>query len=1089
VADAGAGDRPAAALAVALLREAEARGGSGVVRIEARPRDAEDLAALAAALAPGVLVVHLPDSDSLPYDRAPPSPRSAGLRAAAAVALAGRAADRPVLAVASAEAAARRLPDPARLRAASVRVAVGDRLDEDELRRALLRAGHVEDDRVDEPGEVAFRGGVLDLFPAAAGMPVRIDRADGRITAIRRYDPVSQRTVEELAALDVPPATEAPAAGDADAPPADGPAIERALASGGATTLLGLLPDAAVSVADGADDRVREAAEAARDAFDRRRAGAASLPEPDALWLTPDAWARSLAGRATVPGPAAEVERGPRFADRADGGRAADAHLRGLAEAGYRIALAGAERDLPALARRVRRALGREPVRADAWEDVEAAPAGAALLLRAPAEAGFVDPPRLVALFAAADLLGTRAARDEGGPSGPVPGFDGLGLRIGDAVVHEDHGMAALEGLEPVPDPEGGEGEAVRLRFAAGGTLLVPVADVGRLHRYGADADAVRLDRLDGTSWAARRAEAEAAVEAAARRLVRTARERARAEAPRLVPPRAAYERLAARFPFAETADQARAIADTLADLASGRPMDRLVCGDVGYGKTEVMLRAAAAAALAGRQVAVAAPTTVLVRQHLRTLERRFAGTGVRVAQLSRLAGAAEARAARVGLADGSVRVVVGTHALAARGVRFADLGLLVVDEEQRFGARQKEALRRLGGPGLHRLVLTATPIPRTLQSAMAGLQAVSVIATPPARRRPVRTVLGPFDPEAVRAALLRERDHGGQSFVVCPRIEDLGPMAERLRGLAPGLEVVVAHGRRPTDETDRVMVEFADGVGDVLLSTAIVESGLDVPRANTIVVWRPDRFGLAQLHQLRGRVGRGRRRGAAILATDPDGPPMPEGTAKRLRTLVAMDRLGAGFALSARDLDLRGAGDPLGDEQAGHAGAIGIGLFRELLDRAMAAARGEPPPEAPPAVVLGAAGRIPAEHVPQPDLRLDLYDRLARADGDGVERIAEEVEDRFGPTPGPLRLLLLAARLRRLCARAGVVRLEAGPQAVALVFAPGAAARARAAEPALSGEGDRLIDRTALADPAARAEHAAGLLERLARSVRRRAA
>ncbi|WP_191062535.1 helicase-related protein, partial [Geminicoccus harenae] len=400
--------------------------------------------------------------------------------------------------------------------------------------------------------------------------------------------------------------------------------------------------------------------------------------------------------------------------------------------------------------------------------------------------------------------------------------------------------------------------------------------------------------------------------------------------------------------------------AAVLADLAAGRPMDRLVCGDVGFGKTEIALRAAAVTVLAGRQVALAAPTTVLARQHARTFARRFAHLGIEVALLSRLVKPAEARKVKAGLADGSIRLVIGTHALAARGVRFAQLGLLVIDEEQRFGAAQKAKLRALAEGGGHVLTMTATPIPRTLQASLVGLQELSLITTPPVQRQPIRTQLQPFDEAVLRDALMYERQRGGQSFVVCPRIEDITPMAERLARIVPELRVVVVHGKLPADDVDAAMVGFAEGEGDLLLATNIIESGLDVPRANTMLVWRPERFGLAQLHQLRGRVGRGNRSATTLLLTDPDHPPVPAAE-KRLRTLEALDRLGAGFAISARDLDLRGAGDLIGEEQAGHVTTLGLGLYQHLLDRALRRVRGEDVADDwLPELHLGVTGRIP---------------------------------------------------------------------------------------------------------------------------------
>jgi transcription-repair coupling factor (superfamily II helicase) len=508
----------------------------------------------------------------------------------------------------------------------------------------------------------------------------------------------------------------------------------------------------------------------------------------------------------------------------------------------------------------------------------------------------------------------------------------------------------------------------------------------------------------------------------------------------------------------------------------------------VGFGKTEVALRAAAAAALAGKQVAVLAPTTVLARQHLETFRKRFAGFGLRIGSLSRLTPPAEAKEIKRALGAGEVHIAVGTHALAAKGVRFRDLGLVVVDEEQRFGTRQKASLRAMG-EGVHVLTLTATPIPRTLQAALVGLQSLSVIATPPARRQPIRTARAPVDDALLAQALRREARRGGQSFVVCPRIEDIGPMRGRVAGLVPDLSLLVAHGGMPPAEVDEALVRFAAGDGDVLLSTNIVETGLDVPRANTMLVWRPDRFGLSQLHQLRGRVGRGRARGAIYLLTDPAAPPTPA-TDRRLRTLEALDRVGAGFAISARDLDLRGAGDLLGEEQAGHLRLVGIELYRHMLDRALAAARGEAPPEQwTPHLGLNLDAFVPPEHVPEEALRVELHTRLGelmrRADLRALEDMADEAEDRFGPAPEPLRNLLALARLAVLCRRLGVARLEVGPQAAAAGFR----GAAPPAAPPLEESKGRLILRRESADAAGRLEVAEAMLAALLPRRRRRKA
>jgi transcription-repair coupling factor (superfamily II helicase) len=588
----------------------------------------------------------------------------------------------------------------------------------------------------------------------------------------------------------------------------------------------------------------------------------------------------------------------------------------------------------------------------------------------------------------------------------------------------------------------------------------------------------VTLDGLDGVSWRKRRLVIDRAMTEAATELMRLSAESAKRRAARIEPDPAAYSDFVSGFPFSETPDQSRAIAAVQENLASGKPMDRLVIGDVGYGKTEVAMRAAALTALAGQQVVIAAPTTVLVRQHYETFATRFERTGLKVASLSRLSDAAERKRVKAGLADGSISVVVGTAAVGGKDVAYAKLGLVVIDEEQRFGAADKAKLRELGDKG-HVLSLTATPIPRTLQSALIGLKTLSVIATPPARRQPIRTFSSVFDDAQVRTALLREKDRGGQSFVVAPRIQDLGALAEKLQQLTPELSLLQAHGEMPAAEIDSAMVRFASGLGDVLLATNIIEAGLDVPRANTMIVCRADRFGLAQLHQLRGRVGRGNRRGYILLTTDP-GAQLTEATRKRLRTLESLDRLGAGFAISARDLDIRGAGELVGDAQSGHMKLIGIDLYQHLLERAVRQEQGEKLERWTPVINIGVGGRIPPDWIPEADTRLSLYLRLARlvsrAELDAFE---EELVDRFGVEPKEAATLLRIANARIVARDAGIAKVDAGPNAIALTPRSEMARRAVAAA-GLTARNGRLLLEESIASSTDRLERVETVLRKL---------
>ena len=996
-----ASDRGEARVAIGPLAAAlagEAKSGS-LLFIASDEVRAAALAEVLAAFAPETVVVHLPASDALPGDDAPASPGNAGARVAALRRL--RIADgdgQAVACITTPEATALRIAPPTDFDAAPPVLRMGDAIDLTALAERAEGLGYVRDDRVDEPGEVAVRGSVVDIFPADAECPIRVTVEDGHITSIRSYDPVTQRGDGELPEVTI------------------GRAAEPAVGKG--ATLLDHLPDAAVAMDGDVAGRRARFLDLAQDATRRRRRDAAALVDATS-------WDASLAERRRIALPD-DVAEPPRFVTDRAPARAFGKFARQVLEQ-ERLVLAGSPRDLRFLRKKLAKLARTEPVTITSWDEAVRAEPGTAMLLAAPLDRGFVGDG--VTVVTGGDLLGGRARGDELAAASANPLFAEAGeLRIGDVIVHEDFGIGCIAGLESLPGEAAGD--AIVLTYAKGARRLVPVMEADRIWRYGADGDAVTLDALDGASWQKRRGAIDTAIADSARELAAIAAERDKLLVAPIDVDIAAYERFSAGFSFTETPDQARAIAAARADLAAGRPMDRLVIGDVGYGKTEVALRAAAIAALSGRQVAIAAPTTVLVRQHVETFRRRFEGTGIEVAGLSRLSDAAEKKRVKAGLADGSIGVVIGTQAVAGKGVAYRDLALVVIDEEQRFGAKDKAKLRELAD---HVMTLSATPIPRTLQSALIGLQQLSVLATPPARRQPIRTAVADFDEVTVRTALLRERTRGGQSFVVVPRIEDIAPLEERLRKLAPELTLVVAHGKMPAADIDAAMVGFAEGEGDVLLATNIIEAGLDVPRANTMIVHHADRFGLSQLHQLRGRVGRGGRRGQVLLLTDPD-QSIAEATLKRLRTLQAFDRLGAGFAISARDLDLRGAGDLVGEAQAGHMKLIGIDLYQYLLGRALRAERGEAVDRVAPELHLGIAGCLPESWIPEVEVRLTLYGRLARIEAEGaLDAFEEELEDRFGALPDEARLLIELARVRLLARGAGVAKVDAGPAAIAL--------------------------------------------------------
>ncbi|MBM1170405.1 DEAD/DEAH box helicase [Microvirga arabica] len=1083
--------------AVHLIEQALNGDRKQLIYLSGGENRAEQMAQALKGLAPELDVYLLPPWDCLPFDNTSPSREAMGRRMSVLRRMCEPGKGARIL-IASSAAIIQRVPPRSISKSACFHLKIGEYLSPEELEDYLLRAGYVLDERVDEPGEAAIRGQVIDIFPASSSLPYRIEHDGQTIVAIRSYDPVSQRTEGDVEILSLDPASEVLLEKTPDGSmPERFDGMEHQLPEHYASleTIFDYWSDAPVVVDSRAEERRQLVMEQIVDAHESRTSlrgeggGRGSAVSPERMFIADAEWQDILGQRClTVIHAASEGEARqnavPRFAAEVKPARALASFIEAQQGKDRKIVLAAATRnDLNRLRRRAQ-SLQLSPKLIERWSDAVEGPPKGSFALQADLRGGFIDERHGIAVVTAADVLGSRASNGrEQDVGSTVHQFTDMRFQIGDAVIHVDHGLGLLEGTEIISIGEEGAGDAIRLTYAGDTTLMIPATDMDRVWRYGRMSEALQLDKLKSDAWVEKLGSIEAEVRKTADHLRRLVEARDGAKLKPLVPPGREYERFVARFPFSETPDQLRAIEDVLEDLASGHPMDRLVCGDVGFGKTEVALRAAAAVALSGKQVAVIAPTTVLARQHVRSFQKRFSGFGLEVAHLSRLVTASEARAVKKGLADGTVRIVIGTHALAAKGVAFNDLGLVIIDEEQRFGAAHKSKLRAMASLG-HVLTLTATPIPRTLQSALVGLQELSIIATPPARRQPIRTFLSEFDPVTLRQALMRESRRRGQSFVVCSRVEDIGPMREQLAKIVPDLKVHVAHGQMPPAETDDVMVRFADGEGDILLATNIIESGLDVPRANTMLVWRADRFGLSQLHQLRGRVGRGRIRGTTYLLTEL-GQKLPKATEKRLRTLEALDRLGAGFAISAQDLDQRGAGALLGEEQAGHVKLIGADLYQHLLKLAL---RGETyADEWVPELNIGLTGSIPAEYVHEPEVRINLYARLARMDGsENIDEIEEEIEDRFGPIPEALENLLRLTGIRKVCRRLGIARIDAGPQAIALSFRPEAVERLplesliAKSKGSLRWSGDRLILAVAEDRAGERQQHILELLARL---------
>ncbi len=651
---------------------------------------------------------------------------------------------------------------------------------------------------------------------------------------------------------------------------------------------------------------------------------------------------------------------------------------------------------------------------------------------------GFID--QNIAVITEGDVFGDRLQQTKKKKKPSDTFFkEFTALQVDDLVVHRDHGVGRFDGLESI-NSGGGAHDCIRLIYDNNDRLFVPVETMDVLSRYGEGGDTVNLDKLGSHQWQARKARTRKNVLEIADKLMKVAAARHVKKGNIYLPDDKHYHEFCARFPFAETDDQLRAIDDVIDDLKKGRPMDRLVCGDVGFGKTEIALRGAFVVAQNGDQVAVTVPTTLLARQHYLNFKARFEGFGLKVAELSRLNTPKENTDTKIGIQNGDVNVVIGTHALLAESIKFAKLGLMIVDEEQRFGVQQKEKLKEIQ-KDVHVLTLTATPIPRTLQLALTGVRDLSLITTPPVDRLSIRSFVTPFDEVMIKEALMRERYRSGQSFIVCPRVKDMEGLEEIIRELVPDLTVITAHGQMSGTELEERMAAFIEGRYDILLSTTIIESGIDIPRANTMIIHRADMFGLAQLYQLRGRIGRAKERGYAYLTFDPS-KALTETAMKRLEVLDSLDQLGGGFQLASHDMDIRGSGNLLGQEQSGHVKEVGIELYQQMLEDAVAEAKAggdieiNQTYEWTPVINLGLPVMIPEAYVPDLAVRIALYRRLSNlAHEQDIDLFAQELIDRFGALPESVKTLIDTIRIKTLCLETNIEKIEAGPKSVLITF------------------------------------------------------
>ncbi|PJG49315.1 transcription-repair coupling factor [Sphingobium sp. LB126] len=1036
--------------------------------------------------APEVEIVEIPAWDCLPYDRASPSLRTASARLAGLYALQGKLKG-PQLVLTTLNALTQRTLTPFRVRQLVAKLAPKERIAISRLAEMLQANGYVRTDTVHDRGEFAIRGGIVDLFPGGEEQPLRLDFFGDEIETVRRFDPADQRTSGSVDGFTLLPASEAlldeetikrfrGRYRETFGATATGDPLYQAVSDGrrlaGMEHWLPLFEERLVPMTDHLGDDtlvvldhgVAGAAEARfeaiRDYHANRVAAKSSDPgayrplEPKALYLDAEEWA-DIVGKwpmhATTPFHEPESPTvldfavdGPRdFApERAQNANVYEAvgkHIASLQRAKKKVVIAsysgGARERLSGLL--ADHGLKRIAA-ANSWQEALGIAAGGSTVLTVlPLDHGFAAPD--VAVLTEQDMLGDRLVRRAKRKKSADAFLAELAtLSPGDLVVHMDHGIGRYEGLTQIPVAKAAH-DCVALEYAGGDKLYVPVENLEVLSRYGSDSEGVSLDRLGGEAWQRRKARMKERIREIAGELLKTAAERALRAATVAEPDSAGYPAFVDRFPYQETEDQDRAIMDVVEDLGAGRPMDRLVCGDVGFGKTEVALRAAFVAAMAGMQVVVICPTTLLARQHHMNFEERFRGFPVNIGRLSRLVPDKEARAVKAGLADGTVDIVVGTHALLAKGLEFKRLGLVIVDEEQRFGVTHKERLKSLK-TDVHVLTLTATPIPRTLQMAMSGLRELSVIQTPPVDRLAVRTYIMPWDGVVIREALLREHYRGGQSFFVVPRIADLTEVEEFLRTEVPEVKPIVAHGQMAAGEVEERMSAFYDKRYDVLLSTTIVESGLDIPSANTLIIHRADRFGLAQLYQLRGRVGRSKTRAYAYFTT-PANKVITETAEKRLKVLSDLDTLGAGFQLASHDLDIRGAGNLVGDEQSGHIKEVGFELYQSMLEDAILEAKAggagiEKRDSFSPQITVDAPILIPEDYVPDLDLRMGLYRRLNEVeDRQGLEAFAAELIDRFGKLPAPTQNLFKVIEIKQNCVTANIAKIDVGPKGALVSF------------------------------------------------------
>ncbi|RKE84755.1 transcription-repair coupling factor [Rhizobium sp. AG855] len=1075
-----------------------AREGRPVAYVVSDGQRLQNLEQTLSFAAPDIPVMSLPAWDCLPYDRVSPSADVSARRLSALSGLISLThKPHPAIVLVTVNAMLQKLAPAETIESLGFSARPGNQVRMDDIALRLEQNGFDRVATVREVGEFAVRGGILDVFVPGSEEPVRLDFFGDTLESIRSFDPASQRTIGQVRSLDLNPMSEVTLTpetisrfrknylslfGAATRDDALYAAVSEGRRYAGMEHWLPLFHDRLETVFDYLrgfrmviDHTVREAAEERakliRDYYEARlnsaTPGKGHLSQgtpykpvpPERLYLGAGEFGKTLdafdpiritpfaehggESRIVIEIDARPTPRWAKSANEAseEGNRTnvfgqAVTYIADKRAAGAKVVVSGwSEGSLDRLLQVLAEHGLEKLVPVAALKDVDKLKKGEAGTAVLSLEGGF-EAGNLV-VIGEQDILGDRMVRRSKRRKRAADFISEVaGIDEGSIVVHAEHGIGRFVGLRTI-EAAGAPHACLELRYADDAKLFLPVENIDLLSRYGGEATEVQLDKLGGGAWQMRKAKLKKRLLDMAGALIRIAAERMTRSAPVLTTQEGLYDEFAARFPYDETEDQETAIESVRSDLGAGRPMDRLVCGDVGFGKTEVALRAAFIAAMNGIQVAVVVPTTLLARQHFKTFSERFRGLPIRIQQASRLVGTKELNLVKKEVAEGKTDIVVGTHALLGSGVNFANLGLLIIDEEQHFGVKHKERLKELKSD-VHVLTLSATPIPRTLQLAMTGVRELSLITTPPVDRMAVRTFISPFDPLVIRETLMREHYRGGQSFYVCPRLSDLADIKSFLDENVPELKVAVAHGQMAAGELEDIMNAFYEGRYDVLLSTTIVESGLDVPTANTLIVHRADMFGLAQLYQIRGRVGRSKVRAFALL-TLPVNKVLTAGAERRLKVLQSLDTLGAGFQLASHDLDIRGAGNLLGEEQSGHIKEVGFELYQQMLEEAVAEVKGVDEVHDTgwsPQIQVGTSVMIPDDYVPDLHLRLGLYRRLGEiTELNEIDAFGAEMIDRFGPMPIEVQHLLKVVYIKALCRRANVEKLEAGPKGVVVQF------------------------------------------------------